>query len=693
MRFRSTHLLPLLACLFGPPGPSFATPIVSLEVRDIGTVAESSECVPCEPSLDADALGTAVASAPFDWVSIDGPDHRVDPIGDDGVVRGLGLHESFPHYYSAYDTVGMGVNGFLTFAPDSLPSQVGYRSAPLPCPVQPHGIVAPFWTDLRLGAAGRMYFRSDSTGTVASWHDLEDEEGSGPYTFQVELIPDGSIGIRWKDLPQEIPADAVVGIGDHHGRDGLTWSGSPSVSEGIRLLPPDLRDGLAVLAGIVPRHVVETNVGFRPSCVVGHAGSDTVTATLRFELLRDGAPVEDFGGAVSITMAGHGREWFSAASSWTASQGEYELVARVDESPLGSLDGTLWAVPPRDTLEAMVDYEPGPVDDVYALWDPGTWAVRFRPDEWSDREIMGVGVVLANDIPDYERQRFEVEIFGVGEDGGPGPSLSESVTAANKGGLTAVALPAGVVAQDTFFVAIRQLLPYPDCEMIAADGSLNATLHPRHWALFCGEDSWESLGDASLGGDLMVEVYLAGPVGMASPGAPIVRSIGNEVELHWTPSPDSWGQRVIRRDEDGGLEVVEVGPEVRRWVDTDPGRFGAYRIGAVDDEGRVFLSPETTWRAARSSPWYLGPPHPSPANPSVRFPLVLDRAVHSLRIDIVDGAGRRVRRLHQGPLGVGRHEFVWDGRNGSGRSVVSGVYAVLVDDGTERSRRRVVILR
>lgn len=44
-------------------------------------------------------------------------------------------------------------------------------------------------------------------------------------------------------------------------------------------------------------------------------------------------------------------------------------------------------------------------------------------------------------------------------------------------------------------------------------------------------------------------------------------------------------------------------------------------------------------------------------------------AVHDLR-------GRLVRTLHQGGAEAGRHEVTWDGRDGGGGAVASGVYLV-----------------
>jgi flagellar hook assembly protein FlgD len=46
----------------------------------------------------------------------------------------------------------------------------------------------------------------------------------------------------------------------------------------------------------------------------------------------------------------------------------------------------------------------------------------------------------------------------------------------------------------------------------------------------------------------------------------------------------------------------------------------------------------------------------------------------SVRIDVYDVLGRRVRALVDRELGVGRHEIIWDGRGDHGTSLTAGAY-------------------
>ncbi|MBZ0268172.1 hypothetical protein K8I85_08445, partial [bacterium] len=64
---------------------------------------------------------------------------------------------------------------------------------------------------------------------------------------------------------------------------------------------------------------------------------------------------------------------------------------------------------------------------------------------------------------------------------------------------------------------------------------------------------------------------------------------------------------------------------------------------------------------------------PNPSSSSATFRLALPEAA-TASVDVFDAAGRRVRRVHDGPLPAGLHALVWDGRDDAGRNVGTGVY-------------------
>jgi hypothetical protein len=83
---------------------------------------------------------------------------------------------------------------------------------------------------------------------------------------------------------------------------------------------------------------------------------------------------------------------------------------------------------------------------------------------------------------------------------------------------------------------------------------------------------------------------------------------------------------------------------------------------------------------------------PNPFNPSttIRFDLP-DRTKTTLRI--YDIAGREICTLLDGTLNAGEHSATWNGRDGSGHEVGSGVYFYRLDAGKNTATRKMVMLR
>jgi hypothetical protein len=83
---------------------------------------------------------------------------------------------------------------------------------------------------------------------------------------------------------------------------------------------------------------------------------------------------------------------------------------------------------------------------------------------------------------------------------------------------------------------------------------------------------------------------------------------------------------------------------------------------------------------------------PNPFNPQTTILLQLPRS-GQVDLAVYDVRGRRVRHLHHGHLTAGGHEFPWDARTDSGRSLASGVYFLRGDVMGEIFRQRLVLLK
>ncbi len=82
---------------------------------------------------------------------------------------------------------------------------------------------------------------------------------------------------------------------------------------------------------------------------------------------------------------------------------------------------------------------------------------------------------------------------------------------------------------------------------------------------------------------------------------------------------------------------------------------------------------------------------PNPFNPQTAVAFDLARP-GPVRLELFDARGRLVRRLLAQDLAAGRHQVIWDGRDGDGRAVASGVYLVrLAADGLTQQHKMMLV--
>jgi hypothetical protein len=90
---------------------------------------------------------------------------------------------------------------------------------------------------------------------------------------------------------------------------------------------------------------------------------------------------------------------------------------------------------------------------------------------------------------------------------------------------------------------------------------------------------------------------------------------------------------------------------------------------------------------------YLDPAHPNPFNPVTTITVRLTRPSEQARLVVFDASGRRVRTLFEGPLAAGARTFAWNGADGTGRRLASGVYHVRLVSEVGRAATSVVLLK
>ncbi|MHB9028461.1 MAG: FlgD immunoglobulin-like domain containing protein, partial [Candidatus Latescibacterota bacterium] len=95
---------------------------------------------------------------------------------------------------------------------------------------------------------------------------------------------------------------------------------------------------------------------------------------------------------------------------------------------------------------------------------------------------------------------------------------------------------------------------------------------------------------------------------------------------------------------------------------------------------------------AAPSPFTLDPVHPNPFNPStaISFTLSTPDRVH---LAIYNVTGQKVRDLLSGHYSAGMHTATWDGRDGSGKQISSGIYIARLEAGGRTAARKMVLAR
>ncbi len=98
-------------------------------------------------------------------------------------------------------------------------------------------------------------------------------------------------------------------------------------------------------------------------------------------------------------------------------------------------------------------------------------------------------------------------------------------------------------------------------------------------------------------------------------------------------------------------------------------------------------------RAPRSAGVRIEQNAPNPFNPRTKIDFFVPQQAGTLRLDVYDLAGRRVRVLVDALLPAGDHAVVWDGNDDAGRAQPSGIYTCRIAAGGDQQSRRMLLLK
>ena len=177
----------------------------------------------------------------------------------------------------------------------------------------------------------------------------------------------------------------------------------------------------------------------------------------------------------------------------------------------------------------------------------------------------------------------------------------------------------------------------------------------------------------------------------------------DSVVLSWylTPADGPLGCRLERADAADefhllGDDLLLPGPDGRyRFVDDSVEWSTTYSYRLIVTEQWGATTTHGPWEistpGARLSPWLESPrPNPFRGTTSIRYGVAANHRWVS--VGVFDVSGRLVRKLREGPAQTGEYDIIWDGTNGRGVAVGSGVYFIRVRVGPETLERKVVLL-
>ncbi len=162
---------------------------------------------------------SAEAGGPaYSWVDISTVGTNVGT-GDDAILGPFNLGFTFNYYGTAFTSVKVGTNGYLSFTTTS----TAYTNQGIPNTTEPNNLLAAFWDDLNVTTAGMLKYYADTANQrfIVSWlavprygvaTDLE--------TFQVILYANGRIVYQYNTMVGTLNS-ATVGIENAGGTTGL----------------------------------------------------------------------------------------------------------------------------------------------------------------------------------------------------------------------------------------------------------------------------------------------------------------------------------------------------------------------------------------------------------------------------------------------------------------------------------------
>jgi hypothetical protein len=176
------------------------------------------------------------------------------------------------------------------------------------------------------------------------------------------------------------------------------------------------------------------------------------------------------------------------------------------------------------------------------------------------------------------------------------------------------------------------------------------------------------------------------------------RAVDNGAELtaRFSSTYDAVEVNVYRATGGGGFVLLDTQPAdgtgdfVYRDTTTHPGGRYAYRIGVNDGDGELLSTVASVEMPGMAVALEQNVPNPFNPTTTIRFTLP---SRSDVKLMVFDATGRLVRTLVDRAEDAGVHTALWDGRDGDGAPVSSGVYFCRMQAGSHVQSRKMVLLK
>ncbi|HOQ81087.1 MAG TPA: hypothetical protein PLH63_08470, partial [Candidatus Cloacimonadota bacterium] len=203
-----------------------------------------------------DITDTAYEDAPvYNWIEISSIGTSIntnDTAENLDDVQVIDLPFPFKMYGETYTRATICSNGWMALGETEAAL---FRNTPLPGPIAPRPMIAPYWNDLRKSGTNSgiySYYNSEEDIFIVQWNNMSVAEGSGSVTFQLILynptiygtpLGDGPIKFQYKTFSPGAQGTSTkpsnyftCGIQDHTAKVGIQYANNNQYSPGAATL-------------------------------------------------------------------------------------------------------------------------------------------------------------------------------------------------------------------------------------------------------------------------------------------------------------------------------------------------------------------------------------------------------------------------------------------------------------------------